>query len=280
MAVLLAACSAFFYGVADYCGGRASRHATSAAVTVSGQLASLLIVGSFLALDGVAPPGAGDWGWGLIAGLAGGIGLLAFYRAMASGAMTVTAPITAVVGAVVPVIVGLAQGERPGALAVIGIGIAIFSVALVSTSTSARHVTASWSMVMMSVTSGACFGSIFVFLSHTSNDAGMWPLLAMRITSIPTVLVFAIVARKSLAVPRVAIVAALASGMLDTASNGLYLVATRHGMLIIVAVVTALYPVSTVVLATTLDEERVSRNHLFGMIGAGAALVFVSLARV
>ena len=228
----------------------------------------------------MAPPGVGDWGWGLVAGLAGGIGLLAFYRAMASGAMTVTAPITAVVGAVVPVIVGLVQGERPGALAVIGIAIAIFSVALVSTSTSSRHVTASWSMVMMSVTSGACFGSIFVFLSHTSSDAGMWPLLAMRITSIPTVLIFAMVARKSLAVPRVAIVAALASGILDTTSNGLYLVATRHGMLIIVAVVTALYPVSTVVLATTLDEERVSRNHLFGMIGAGAALVFVSLARV
>lgn len=280
MAVLLAAFSAFFYGVADYCGGRATRHTTSAAVTVRGQSASLLVVGVLLLIDGSAPAPASDWGWGLLAGFAGGAGLLAFYRAMASGAMTVTAPITAVVGTVVPVAVGLIQGERPGGLAYAGILVAITSVGLVSTSTSARHVTASWRMVLMAATSGACFGTIFVLLSHTSDEAGMWPLLGMRLTSIPTVLVFALIARKSLAVPRVALPTALASGMLDTLSNGLYLLAAQRGMLIIVAVVTALYPVSTVVLATTLDEEKVSRSHLVGMIGAGVALVLVSLSRV
>jgi drug/metabolite transporter (DMT)-like permease len=80
-------------------------------------------------------------------------------------------------------------------------------------------------------------------------------------------------------VPRSALAITIASGVLDTLSNGLYLLATRHGMLIIVAVVTALYPVSTVLLATSLDEERVSRSHLVGMVGAGVALVLVSLAR-
>jgi uncharacterized membrane protein len=139
MAILLASFSALFYGVADYCGGRATRHATSAAVTVRGQLASVVLIAILLLADWEATPAASDWGWGLLAGLAGGAGLLAFYRAMASGAMTVTAPISAVVGAVVPVVFGFAQGERPGALATIGIAIAVASVALVSSSTSARH---------------------------------------------------------------------------------------------------------------------------------------------
>jgi drug/metabolite transporter (DMT)-like permease len=134
-------------------------------------------------------------------------------------------------------------------------------------------------MILMAVASGSCFGLIFVLLSHTSDDAGMWPLLGMRLSSIPTVLIVALVARKSLAVPRSALAITIASGVLDTLSNGLYLLATRHGMLIIVAVVTALYPVSTVLLATSLDEERVSRSHLVGMVGAGVALVLVSLAR-
>ena len=280
MAILLASFSALFYGVADYCGGRATRHATSAAVTVRGQLASVVLIGILLLADWETAPAASDWGWGLLAGLAGGAGLLAFYRAMASGAMTVTAPISAVVGAVVPVVFGFAQGERPGALAMVGIAIAVTSVALVSSSTSARHVEASWRMILMAMASGSCFGLIFVLLSHTSDEAGMWPLLGMRLSSIPTVLVVALVAKKSLAVPRSALVITLASGVLDTLSNGLYLLATRHGMLIIVAVVTALYPVSTVMLATSLDEERVSRSHLLGMVGAGVALVLVSLARV
>ena len=90
MAILLASFSALFYGVADYCGGRATRHATSAAVTVRGQLASVVLIAILLLADWEATPAASDWGWGLLAGLAGGAGLLAFYRAMASGAMTVT----------------------------------------------------------------------------------------------------------------------------------------------------------------------------------------------
>ncbi len=279
MAVFLAACSAIIYGIADYCGGRATRHGTSAAVTFNGQAASLVMLLVLVPLSGVAPPPASDWGWGLLAGLAGGVGLLAFYRAMASGAMTVTAPITATVSAVIPVVFGLGQGERPGALAVIGIVIAILAVGLVSTSTGARHVNASLKMIMMSVVSGCGFGFIFVLLSHTSSDAGFWPLLAMRFASVPTVAIVALTTKRSLAIPQGVAAITLASGVLDTASNGLYLLATRHGLLTVVAVVTALYPISTVVLATSLDEERLSRSHIVGMMAALAALVMVSLSR-
>src|SRR5882672_9379229 len=106
MSILLAFSSALVYGVADWCGGRASRFHPSAIVTLVGQAISLILVVAAVAVMGTPVPAAATIGWGLIAGAAGAVGLACLYYAFANGAMTVVAPISAVVGAVLPVVVG------------------------------------------------------------------------------------------------------------------------------------------------------------------------------
>ena len=96
MDIVLALCAAVVYGVADYCGGRASRTVSAITVTFVGQAAALVVLTAFVLVAGTPVPPASDFVWGAIAGIAGSTGLLAFYRAMGSGFMTVVAPVSAV----------------------------------------------------------------------------------------------------------------------------------------------------------------------------------------
>ncbi len=277
MAVLLALASAAVYGVADYCGGRATREASAFAVTAFGQSVSLALLLVILPVLGDPSPPLADWLWGAGAGAAGAIGLLAFYHALSKGSMSVVAPTTAVVSVSIPVAVGLALGERPGAVALIGIGVAVMAIVLVSGALLGSAIPTPPRITAFAVLGGLGFGLIFVFFERTSDASGLWPLVAARLASIPLVVTAALAFRQPLGVGR-AWPIALASGALDMTANVLYLLATRAGLLTIVAVVTALYPVSTVALAFGLDGERVSRSQGVGMVLALAALAMVSLA--
>ena len=276
MAVLLALASAVVYGVADYCGGRATRQASAFAVTAFGQSVSLVLLLVLLPVLGDPAPPLADWGWGAGAGIAGAIGLLAFYYALSQGSMSVVAPTTAVVSVSIPVAVGLALGERPGTTALIGIGVAILAIILVSGALQGSAAPTSARITAFAVLGGLGFGLIFVFFDRTSDTSGLWPLVAARLASVPLVVTAAYAFRQPLGVGLVWRVA-LASGALDMTANVLYLLATREGLLTIVAVVAALYPVSTVTLAFALDGERVNRSQAVGMALALAALAMVSL---
>lgn len=279
LAIVFALATALTYGVADYCGGRASRTAAATAVVLVGQALSIVVVLAGLAAfgDPVAP--RRDWFVGLVAGLVGAVGLMAFYGAMAVGPMTVVAPVTAVVSAVVPVVWGLLRGDRPGALSLCGMAAAIVSVALVSGAGARAGSKVGIDVLARSAIGGLGFGGTFVLLGETSDDAGLWPLLAMRLASVALV---AMIVRRSgtrLSMPRSVLPLAAASGSLDVTANGFYILGTRHGMLSVVAAVSSLYPASTVVLASAVDRERVSRAQAFGLAFAAAALVLVSIGR-
>ena len=132
MSILLALVSAAVYGIADYAGGRASRVFASALVTLVGQVVSLVLVVALVLLIGTPEPSGGTFAWGVVGGAAGAVGLVSLYHAFAHGAITVVAPLSAVVGAVLPVIVGLAEGERPEVMAYVGIAVALVAVAIAS----------------------------------------------------------------------------------------------------------------------------------------------------
>ncbi|MGD9700835.1 MAG: EamA family transporter [Acidimicrobiia bacterium] len=276
MAVLLALASAMVYGVADYCGGRATRHASAFAVTAFGQAVSLVLLLAVLPVLGDPSPPLADWAWGAGGGVAGAIGLLAFYHALSRGSMSVIAPTTAVVSVSIPVAVGLLLGERPGATALVGIGVAMLAIVLVSGAFRPSASPTPARIAALAVFGGVGFGLIFVFFERTSEASGLWPLVAARFASVPLVLTAASALRQPLGVARVWGIA-LACGVLDMSANVLYLLATREGLLTIVSVITALYPVSTVALAFGLDRERVSRSQAAGMAMALAALAMVSL---
>ncbi|MFT3854318.1 MAG: DMT family transporter [Ilumatobacteraceae bacterium] len=282
MAILLALGSALVYGVGDYCGGRASRTNPSTIVTLLGQAASLVFVVVAVLGVGTPVPGFADLVWGGTAGAAGAAALVMFYWALGHGAMTVVAPTTAVIGAVVPVVAGLVQGERPHALALVGIVVAIACVALVSGLGEAdpqEHRATPPRVLVAALLAGVGFGSLFVLLSHTSDDSGLWPLVAARLVSVPILVVLVTATRARPGGDRRILGLAVLTGILDMTANVLYLGAVRRGLLSIVAVISSLYPASTVAMAFAIDRERVTRSQAIGLGLAAVALVLVTLGR-
>ena len=279
MEILLAAAAALVYGVGDYCGGRASRKIDSLVVTCAGQIFSLMLLGIFLVILGDPAPGMHDWLWGAAGGLGGFVGLTLFYYALAKGSMTVGAPLAAVISAALPIGTGLFLGDRPSLIAYVGIVIAIVGIALVTGAVGTAHAPTKLAIVGVATLAGCGFGWMFVCLDRTSSDSGMWPLLAARIASISiAATIIAFRGRSRLGQGRIPAIA-LWAGLFDMGANVLFVFANRHGMLSLVSVITALYPVSTIVLALRLDHEKANRSQFVGMACAALALVFVSLGR-
>jgi drug/metabolite transporter (DMT)-like permease len=276
MDVVLAACSAAAYGVGDYAGGRASRNLASVVVTVVGQVVSLVLLAVAVLWRGSFDPLRADLAWGAVGGLSGAIGLVCFYHALGHGPVTVVAPITAMFGLSLPVVVGVFGGERPELLGWVGMVCALAAVALVSGALRERTAGgASRSILVLSVVAGCGFGGIMAVLSQTSDDGGMWPLVAARLVSVPTLFAVMAVRRPPAVADRPTWLLTLVAGVLDMAANVLYLEAARRGAITTVAVIASLYPVSTVALAFALDRERVDRTQQLGMIAALCALVLV-----
>lgn len=276
MAVVLALTAALVYGMSDYCGGRATRSAPVLAVTLVTQAATVTVAIVPVALLGDPFPPATDIAWSMAAGTMSIIAIAAFYFALANGAMTVVAPITAVVSALLPVAVGVGQGERPAAVALAGVAVAVVAVALVSGVSGRAERSTAPRIMALSVVAGAGFGLLFVFLDRTSDESGFWPLLVGQLTSLPLVVAAVLLWRVSLPPPRSAARLALLAGSLGVVANVCYLAATRRGLLSLVAVITSMYPASTVGLATVLDRERLTASQLVGLVLAVIAMAMVT----
>lgn len=280
MAILLATVAALTYGIADYCGGRASRQVNSTAVAFGAQFAGLVLVAALLPVFGDPFPVAHDVWWSLVAALASGTGLVAFYRALAGGSMTVAAPITAVVSAIIPVFVGLAQGERPARVALAGVALAAASIALITGAGSLHVARPSTATLALAVVGGVGFAMVFVALDATSPASGVWPLVIDRLGALPLIAVMARGLGEPLRIPRRLLGLVAVGGVFDMSANFAYLGASNRGMLAVVATVSALYPASTVCLAVVLDKERLAAPQRIGLLLAAGSLALVAAGRV
>lgn len=278
MAVLIALLAACTYGTADYLGGHATKKMSAMVVTFAGQLAGMAVLAVATWLSGVPAPAASDWAWSALAGVAGSTGLLAFYTAMSSGYMTVVAPITAVMNALIPITVGFALGERPGLAALVGMPLALVAVALVSDVLGPFHRRAPARVVMLGALGGAGFGMILVFLHQTSDGSGMWPVLIMRFVSTPWMIVLIAATRPSFGAVGSHKALVIGSGVLDSLANWFYVLAVRDGLLSVVSVIVTLYPATTMALAVAIDKERIHRPQAIGVGLAAVALVLIALA--
>jgi uncharacterized membrane protein len=278
MAALLALCAAVAFGVSDFTGGLAAR--SDQAIRVLTLSYPLGLVGVALVLPYFAgtPTSAGLL-WGAGSGLAGALGALALYAALAAGSMSVTAPLSAVCAAVVPVMIGYAKGDRLPMIAFLGVAAALIAVALVSQEKrEPGSEGATRRALTLALFSGICFGLDFVMLDFSGADSGMWPLMANRVEGLAIVACFAIASRQ-LAVPaRSALLPAVAAGVLDVVATALYLVAVRNGMLALVAVLVALYPAATVVMARLVLAERTSLVQRLGLGLAALSIVMITAA--
>ncbi|GAB3088900.1 EamA family transporter [Micromonospora schwarzwaldensis] len=274
--IVLAAVSAIAFGTADFSGGKASRHADPIAVTVVSQCLSLpLLVALVFVVPGA--PSRADVTWGLLAGVAGFAGVVLLYRALATGAMAVVAPVTAITAAIVPIVAGLLVADSPGAVALSGAGLAVVAIALVSLGQRGGAGRLSGRIIGTALAAGLLFGIFFALLGQADERAGMWPVLAVRVSSVAFGLALAARTGARLRLgPRVLGWAA-AAGLLDSAANALFLAAAGRGHLSVVAAIASLYPASTVLLALAVDRERLRPVQLAGLGFAAAALVLASV---
>jgi drug/metabolite transporter (DMT)-like permease len=274
--ILLAALSGLVWGAGDFSGGKASQRADALLVVMLSKAASLPLLALYMVL---MPAGARATaiGWGAVAGVFGVIGMFAFYRALSGGAMAIVAPISAVAAALLPVVFGLAAGERPGALALTGAACAIAAIGLVSAA-GGTGTKVTRALVGLALLSGAAFGLFFTSLSRAGDDAGLWPVAGAQAAAIVFgAPLLAHRLRRGAARPAGPSVRwLLAAGVLDMTANALYLLAASRGDLSIVAPIASLYPVSTVLLAMAVDRERLRAVQLAGLGLAATALVLVA----
>ena len=279
MAVILGLAAALTYGAADFLGALATKSTKVFTVVFLSQVvgSGLLVVTLPFFLD--TPLSQSALGWGALAGVAGAVGVALFYQGLSVGRMGAVAPITGVEAAAVPVIFGLIEGERPSVLAFAGVFVALGAVALVSSSPkSEAEAPASHSGrlppgVGLALAAGLAFGAFFILLDRAGDDSGLWPLVGARISSIATIAIGLLATKGLERPPRAALPAIAGAGILDVAANLFFLLAARQGLLSIVAVLTSMYPATTVVLARFVLNERFHRTQL---VGLGLAALGVS----
>jgi drug/metabolite transporter (DMT)-like permease len=277
MAALLALTAAAAYGVGDFLGGMAARREPSTAVVLWSHVLGLVVLLAVApALGGEASPRA--LAVGGVAGLFGGAGVALFYRGLSLGSMSVVAPIAALLSAAVPVMAGLGSGERPSVAAVAGIGMALVAVTMVSRERpgSAGERVLRLQPLLLAVGAGVAFGLFFVAVDRAGGDAGIWPLVGARVASVSLFAALGAARVTAAGPPRAALGAALGCGLLDAAANVLYVLALSHGLLSVVAVLTALYPAGTVLLARYVLGERLTGVQRTGLAVAGLAAVLIA----
>lgn len=277
-AVFLSLGSAVTFGAADFLGGVASRRAEAVPVALQSQAIGLVLV---LAGMTVLPGefGLPAVGWGMVAGLGGAAGLVLYFRALSMGAMGITAPIASLVGAAVPVTVGLGSGERPALTAGVGIVVGIAATVLVSRPAGEVVDLARSSQrraLLTAATAGLLFGIFFVGLDQAPDQSGLWPLVGARLAGLALLSGFMTVQGPGLRDGGL-IGLALVSGTLDMGANVLFLLATREGLLVLTSVVTGLYPVAVVILAWLVLRERLGGVQI---LGVGMALAATALIAV
>lgn len=283
-AVLLALLCAASYGASDFLGGLGSRRASFMRVAIVAQAASMLAVlvaaslaGGHLTFEGVL--------WGSLGGVGAGTGSLALYRGLGRGQMSVVGPISGVGTAVIPAVAGLALGERPSAVTLVGVAVILPAVYLIARGDEPATLGGPSAGVQAGVTDGVLagvgFGTFFLALSQAGSGGGLWPSAASAVASTLLILGF-ILARRDGAEDDATSMApatrltAVAAGLSAGAASALYLLATRQGLLVVVAVLAALYPAVTVLLARAVLHERSSRGQVVGLVMAAGAVVAIT----
>jgi drug/metabolite transporter (DMT)-like permease len=274
LAPALALAASLSWGVADYLAGLWSRRLPLLTVLFIVQSAGLLSIALVVAIRGEGPPGGEAAAYAVLAGLAGAVGLAALYRGLAVGSMSVVAPITAT-GVVVPVGFGIATGDELSGLQSVGLPLAIAGVALAArepAGVGARLAAGAG----IAVIAALGFGLLLVALDAAADADALWATLIMRVTSWTIWVAAFTVFRPGLAATGADVRVLALVGVLDTAANALFGLATTRGLLSVVSVLAQLYPIVTVLLARLLLHERISRPQQLGVVAAFAGVALIT----
>ena len=274
-AIILALMCAFSYGVADFWGGLATRRGSIWKVLPIIVAAGILTLGLAVPFLG-ATFSRGAILAGIAAGLSGTVGYIFLMYGLALGPMSVVAPISAVMGSIIPFAVGLLRGETLSTLGFIGAGLALVSIVLVSRSTADATHPVTAKAVIVAIIAGLGIAGYFLGISGGPDDSGLAPVIIGRLVTGGIFIVIAIAKWKTIREGAIDYKLAIASGSLDVVGGATFMLATRAGDLVLVAVVAALYPAFTVLLARFILHERMERHQLIGLLSAGAAVALLA----
>jgi drug/metabolite transporter (DMT)-like permease len=290
LAIVLALASAVGYGGSDFAAGLASRSASVIQVTLLASAASVAVVAAALPFAAGHPPTAAALAWGAVAGLGGTVGALALYLGFRHAAFSVAGPLSAVGAAGFSVLAGLLLGERPSALAMAGIILALPAIVGVSASAasagqgpdaaagSARGAPARPAAgVAAGLVAGACFALLFIGLNRAGSGSGLWPVAAAQVAELAVACGVAVVTgnlrRPGSRPSQLAVI----TGVTGAAGTILYFFATHDGFLAVTAVLTSLYPAITIVLARVMLGERLTALRLAGLGLAAACVALIAV---
>lgn len=262
------------WGGGDFAGAIATKRASVFRVVAVAHAFGLVLMLVLVAISGERVPPLSAFGWGAIAGITDALGVAALYKGLSTGRMGVVAPVASVITAVLPVLFGIHIEGMPGRLQLLGFALAVVSLWLITRPDGALDARRGLGLAVLA---GVMFGLLLISGKEAGRSAVLWPLVGARAAS--TLLMFTIVAfspRDSNRL-RPALAPILLSGGLDTLANAMFIAATRHGRLDVSAVLSALYPASTVILARVLLKEKISRTQTVGIAGALIAVMLISL---
>jgi len=242
-------------------------------VVMVSQLVGTVLAFVLAIVRGETLPLPEDLPWSIAGGLSGGIGIVALYRGLAVGRMGVVAPVTGVLAAVIPVTFGIVVEGLPTITVIVGIALAIVAVVLVSRVDDGRGGASGLGLALVS---GIAIGGFGVAINQISAGHAFGPLTIIRASEAVLIGAIIVIGRQAWRTDRRWLPAMAGVGVLDMAGNAGFILAVQAGSLAIAAVLSSLYPVTTVILATIVLRERVTRSHAVGIALAVAAIVCIA----
>ena len=280
LAVAYGLASAAVWGAGDFSGGLATKRGNVVSVVLLAQGVGLVCFLTLaLLLEGGLPP-LQDLLFGALAGIAGVMGILALYSGLALGRMGVVAPVTAVLSASIPVVVGIVTEGVPPGLVLLGFGLAVTAVWLLSGGDATGGIRRD--ELGLALLAGLGFSLFFIFIDQIGSSVIFWSLAAARAASVPLLLLFFVGRRQwrgsaAAQLPRSLLPIIALSGILDSGGNYFFALAAQSGRLDIAAVLASLYPASTVLLARLILKESLGTRQWLGVGVALVALVLIAL---
>lgn len=266
--------AAAVWGGGDYAGGIAARRANVFRVVAGAHACGLALMLLLALLTRERIPAWPSLGWGAVAGAFGAFGLAALYKGLAIGRMGVVAPVAAVVTGILPVLVGLKTEGIPDHWQLAGFALALVSIWLIAKPSGEID---SHRGLGLAVLAGVMFGLFLIAGKQAGHGAVFWPLVSARAVSTSLMLIIVAFMPRDPRRLRSIWLAIVLSGTCDSGANALYIAATRHGRLDVAAVLSSLYPASTVILARVLLKERLSATQNVGIVAALASVAMISL---
>jgi drug/metabolite transporter (DMT)-like permease len=274
-AVLLALAASASWGVSDFLGGLKTRAVPVLTVLAVSQPAGLVLLGSIVLVRWQPPPNGLPILWAVLAGIGGAIGIGALYQGLAVGSMGIVAPITST-SPLIPLSVGLARGERPSGVQLAGIAVALVGVAFAGwepgTPGARRQLSAGAGLAILAA---ASFGSSQVALQSAASDDPYWATFILRLAS-STLVLLAVVQHRPGRGPSGIWAVLIVIGLLDSGATELFAIATTKGLLSVVSVLAALYPVLVAILARVVLHERLTAVQRGGALAAVAGAAAIS----